>query len=81
MINFITDFRDFLKLRKRRKIAVKKFMIRRQIEKFYEDLETTKGEELSIPAWQLANQVMRDFVKTEKDVNKFYKKMELAGLV
>ena len=70
-----------MKLRKRRKIAVKRFMIRQQIEKFYEDLETTKGEDLSIPAWQLANQVMRDFVKTEKDVNKFYKKMELAGLV
>lgn len=81
MFTLIRDFMDFMKIRKRRKIAVKKFMIRQRIEKFYEDLEAAKGEELTIPAWQLANQVMKDYVKTEKDVNKFYKKMELAGLV
>ena len=77
----IKDFMDFLKLRRRRKIAVKKFMIHQQIVKFYEDLETSNGDEVSIPAWQLANQAMRDFVKTDKDVNRLYKKMELAGLV
>ena len=81
MISFIRDFTDFMKLRKKRKIAVKKFMIRQHIEKFYEDLEAAKGEELKIPAWQLANQVMKDYVKTEKDVNKFYKKMELAKMI
>jgi hypothetical protein len=81
MFTLIRDFMDFMKLRKRRKIAVKKFMIRQNIEKFYKDLEAAKGEELTVPAWQITNQIMRDYVKTEKDVNKFYKKMELAGLV
>lgn len=81
MISFFKDFMDFMKLRKRRKIAVKKFMIRQRLEKYYLDLEAAKGEELTIPAWQLTNQLMRDCIKTDKDVNRVYKNMELAGLV
>ena len=76
MFELIKDFREFLRLRKRRKIAVKKFMIRRRIEKFYEDLEKANGEELSIPAWQITSQLMRDCIKTDADVNRVYKNME-----
>lgn len=81
MFTLIRDFTDFMKLRKKRKIAVKKFMIRQRLEKYYLDLEADKGEELTIPAWQLTNQLMRDCIKTDKDVNRIYKNMELAKMI
>lgn len=81
MFELIRDFRDFLRLRKRRKIAVKKFMIRTRIQKFYEDLEISSGTKLTIPAWQLTSQLMRDCIKTDKDVNRVYRNMQLAKMI
>ena len=80
MFTLIRDFMDFMKIRKRRKIAVKKFMIHQQVTKFYEDLQESTGK-ADVPSFVYANQVIKNFIKTDKDVNKFYRKMELAGLV
>ena len=71
----------FLQEQKKRKIAVKRYVITQQLVKFYEDLQKTKNEYNAIPACTLAYQAMRQHVKTDKDVNYFYKKLEMAGVV
>ena len=81
MFNFIKNFKRFLEEQKKRKIAVKRYVIIQQLIKFYEDLQKTKGEYNTIPACTLAYQAMKQHVKTDKDVNYFYKKLEMAGVV
>lgn len=81
MISIIKRFFEFCKEQNYRNIAVKRYVINQQLIKFYEDLQTTKGENTNIPACILAYQAMKEHVKTDKDVNKFYKKLLAAGLV
>ena len=81
MVKFIRDFMNYLHQQKIRTIAVKRYVIYQQLIKFYSDLQQTTGEYNTIPACTLATQVMRMHVKTNADVKRFYKKLELAGVV
>ena len=81
MIDFIKKFFAYCKEQNRRKIAVKRYVINQQLVRFYEDLQETKAEYNNIPACLLAYQAMKEHVKTDADVNRFYKKLELAGVV
>lgn len=81
MINAIKRFFEFCKEQSNRQIAVKRYVINMQLIKFYSDLQKTKGEYLNIPPCTLAHQAMKEHVKTDKDVNRFYKKLLKAGLV
>lgn len=81
MFKFIKNFMNYLETQKKRTIAVKRFVITQQLVKFYEDLQASKGEYVDIPACTLAYQAMKKHVKTDKDVNRFYKKLELARLI
>ena len=80
-MRFFKNLINYFKEQNKRSIAVKRYVINQQLVKFYEDLQQTKGEYLSIPACTLAYQAMKQHVKTDKDVNKFYRKLELAGVV
>lgn len=81
MINLVKNFFNFCREQNRRKIAIKRYLINQQLVKFYEDLQKTKEEYNNIPACLLAHQAMREVVKSDKDVNHFYKKLTSAGLV
>ena len=81
MIKFVQNFFAYCKEQQKRKIAVKRFVINQQLVRFYEDLQKTKDEYNNIPACILAYQAMKENVKTDKDVNVFYKKLLAAGLV
>lgn len=81
MLNIIKNFMRFCREQNRRNIAVKKYVINQQLIRFYEDLQETKGEYNAIPACCLAYQAMKEHIKTDADVNRFYKKLELARLV
>lgn len=75
MINLVKNFFKFCKEQHKRKIAIKRYIISQELIKFYEDLQVSKGEYLNIPACILAHQAMKDHVKTDADVNRFYKKI------
>lgn len=75
MFNFIRNFIGYLKEQKKRTIAVKRYVIRQHLTEFYEDLQISKGEINTIPACTLAAQIMRQVVKTDKDVERIYKNL------
>lgn len=81
MIKLVKEFLRYCKEQEKRKIAVKRYVISQQLVRFYEDLQGANGEENNIPPCVLAYQAMKEKVKTDKDVNKFYKKLLSAGLV
>ena len=81
MIRLVKDFFKFCEEQHKRKIAVKRYVISQQLVRFYEDLQKSKGEYLEIPACTLAHQAMKEHVKTDKDVNRFYKRLLAAGVV
>lgn len=81
MFNFFKNFMNYLKQQKKRTIAVKRYVISQHLIKFYEDLQVTKGEYNTIPACTLAYHAMKEHVKTDADVNRFYRKLELAGVL
>lgn len=79
MFNFIKDFIEAFKAMKRRKIACKRFVIHQQVTKFYQDLQDSTGN-TDIPPFVYADQAMKTFVKTDKDVNRFYKNLVKSGM-
>lgn len=81
MFRFIRNLVSCLREQQRRTIAVKRFVINQELIKFYKDLQETTGEYNTIPPCTLAWQAMKQHVKTDADVNRFYKKLELAGVV
>ena len=81
MIELVKRFLSFCKEQNKRTIAVKRYVINQNLIKFYEDLQQTKGEYNSIPACILAYQAMKEHVKTDADVDRFYQKLLAAGLV
>lgn len=81
MINIVKRFLEFCKVQNKRKIAVKRYVINQQLIRFYEDLQITKAEYNNIPPCILAYQAMKEHVKTDADVNRFYKKLELSGVI
>lgn len=80
-MRFFKNLINYFKEQHKRSIAVKRYVIIQQLIRFYEDLQKTKGEYNTIPACTLAYQAMKQHVKTDKDVNYFYKKLEMAGVV
>lgn len=81
MFRFFKNLVNYFREQQRRKIAVKRYVINQELIKFYKDLQETTGEYNTIPACTLAWQAMKQHIKTDADVNKFYKKLELAGVV
>ena len=81
MFNFIKDFMGYRKEQKRRTIAVKRYVIRQHLTQFYEDLQISKGEVVTIPPCTLANQIMKEVIKTDNDVNRIYKNLQIAGVI
>lgn len=81
MFKFIKGYFDYMRLQKKRAIAVKRYVIKRHLIDFYEDLQTSSGEVNTIPPCTLANQLMKEVVRTDEDVNRIYKNLRLAGAV
>lgn len=81
MIEVVKKFLKFCKQEHDRKIAVKRYVISQKLIEFYTDLQISEGKYVDIPPCTLAYQAMRDNIKTDADVNRFYKKLELARLV
>lgn len=79
MINFIRDFLEFRKLKQQRVMRCKRFVVTQAMIKYFEDLQNTKGT-LELPPFICAANAMNE-LKTDKDLNRIYRKFELAGLV
>ena len=81
MIDIVKRFFKFCRQEHDRKIAVKRYVISQKLIEFYKDLQISEGKYVDIPPCTLAYQAMRDNVKSDADVNRLYKKLELARLV
>lgn len=79
MIKLIKEFLEFMKLKEQRKVSCKRFMITQAMIKYYEDLQITKGS-IDLPPCICASNAMKE-LKTNRDVNRIYKKLLIAGLV
>lgn len=81
MIKLVKKFLALCKEEQKRKIAIKRFLINQHIIRMYEDLQTSTGENNVIPACLLAEKAMKENVKTDRDVNRLYKKLLSVGAV
>ena len=81
MIALVKNFIKYCKSQERRKIAIKRYIINQHIIRMYEDLQNSTGEYNAIPACLLAKKAMEENCKTDKDVNRLYRKLELAKAV
>lgn len=79
MFKFIKDFLAFRKEQEKRRISCKRYLISQFMIKFYEDLQATKCG-LDLPPCICATNAMKE-LKTNKDVNRVYKKLVSAGVV
>lgn len=79
MFELIKDFIEFRKLKHQRVMSCKRFVVNQAMIKFYEDLQTTKGS-LELPPFICAHNAMNE-IKSDKALNKIYRKLEMAGLV
>lgn len=79
MINLIKDFIEFRRLKHQRVMRCKRFVVTQAMIKFYEDLQQTTGN-LDLPPFICAYNAMKE-LKTDKALNRIYRKFETAGLV
>lgn len=79
MFSLISDFIEFRKMKKQRVMSCKRFVLMQAMIKFFEDLQLTRGK-LDLPPFICAHNEMQNY-KTDKQINKLYKKFEMAGLV
>lgn len=79
MLNFIKDFIEFRRKKENQRLCCKRFMILQALIRFFEDLQITKGTVELPPCISAANEVQK--LKTKKQINKMYRKLEMAGLV
>ena len=79
MINFIKDFIEFRKKKENQRICCKRFMILQAFIKYFEDLQITKGTVELPPCISAVNEVQK--LKTHKQINSMYRKLEIAGMV
>lgn len=79
MFNLIKDFIEFRKMKHQREMRCKRFVVTQAMVRFFEDLQITKGG-LDLPPFICAHNEMQNY-KTDKQINKLYKKFEMAGLV
>ena len=79
MFKLIKEFLEFRKMKEQRRISCKRFVISQAMIKYFEDLQATKGS-LDLPPFICAYNAMKE-LKTNKDINRIYRKFEMAGLV
>lgn len=79
MLNFIKDFIEFVKLKQQRRISCERFMITHALIRYFEDLQKTKGT-VELPPYISAVNAVKE-LKTDRQVHKMYRKLEIAGLV
>ena len=79
MLNLIKDFIEFRRLKQERVMRCKRFVVTQAMIKFYEDLQQTTGN-LDLPPFICAYNAMKE-LKTDKALNRIYRKFEMAGLV
>ena len=79
MFRFLKDFIDYLKMKNQRRVACKRFLITQAMIKYYSDLQKTKGS-VELPPFILAVNAVQE-LKTDKQINRMYRKLELAGMV
>lgn len=79
MFKFIREFLEFRKMKHQRVMSCKRFVVTQAMIKFYEDLQRAKGS-LELPPFICAQNAMSE-LKTDKALNKIYRKFEMAGLV
>lgn len=64
--------RELLKQKEQQK---KFFAVRGEIIKFYEDKDLTSGVAVEIPAFMRADRIMKQVIKTPKDLDFYYNKL------
>ncbi len=79
MFELIRDFLEFRKHRENQRICCKKYLIGQAMIKYYEDLDRIHGN-TDLPPFIQAHNAMQE-LKSNKDVNRIYRKLEMAGLV
>ena len=79
MLNFIKDFIEFRRKKENQRLCCKRFIILQALIRFFEDLQITKGTVELPPCISAVNEVQK--LKTKKQINRMYKKLEMAGLV
>ena len=79
MFEFIKEFMEYRKMKKQRKQSCKRFVVTQAMIKYFEDLQSTKGN-LELPPFICAQNAMKE-LKTDRDLNRIYRKFEMAGLV
>lgn len=79
MLNFIKEFIEFIQLKQQRRTACQRFVVQQAILRYFEDLQAAKGT-VELPPFILAVDAMKE-LKTPKQINRMYKKLEMAGLV
>lgn len=79
MFELIKEFLEFRKMKHQRKMSCKRFVVTQAMIKYFEDLQITKGS-LELPPFICAHNAMQE-LKTDKALNKIYRKFEMAGLV
>jgi len=79
MLNLIKDFIEFRRLKQERVMRCKRFVVTQAMIKFYENLQQTTGN-LDLPPFICAYNAMKE-LKTDKALNRIYRKFEMAGLV
>lgn len=79
MFRIIKEFIEFIKMKNERVISCKRFVLTQAMIKFYEDLQKTNGS-IELPPFICAqNEISK--LKTDRDVNRLYRKFKMAGLV
>lgn len=79
MFKIVKEFLEFRKMKHKRVMSCKRFVVMQAMIKFYEDLQITKGS-LELPPFICAHNAMQE-LKSDKALNRIYKKFEMAGLV
>ena len=63
---------ELLKLKERQN---KYYTVRGEIIKFYEDKDLTDSVEIEIPAFMRADRIIKEIIKTPKDLDFYYNKL------
>ena len=79
MFKFFKEFLEFKKMKKQREMSCKRFVLSQAMIRFYQDLQTSKGI-IDLPPFVYATNAM-SAIKTDRDLNRLYKKFEMAGLL
>lgn len=79
MLSIIKDFMEFRKRKNQQRISCKRFMITQAMIKYFEDLQASKGSVELPPYISAVNAV--NTLNTDREINKMYRKLEMAGLV